>query len=103
MSQSGKIPVTGTELTEADRSPRAELTRDELMQVLESMESPADERPHEPFGQQLSMKEAIEKGDEWMEHFFGKYTGGEYAGKGLYVSGVLCEKKPEAGSRIIDE
>ena len=103
LSQSGTIPVTGTELTEADSSPRAELTRDELIQVLKSMESPREEKPHEPFGQQLSMKEAIEKGDQWMEQFYGKYAGKKYEGKGLYVSGVLCDKGPEIQKGTIDD
>ncbi len=47
-----------------------QLTEDELLQLIRLMEQKGDIRPHEPVQGQLTMAQAINYGQVWMEEFF---------------------------------
>ncbi|MCI8955912.1 MAG: hypothetical protein HFG29_02845 [Eubacterium sp.] len=46
------------------------LTKNELVEVVHSMENKKNMRPHEPVKGQLSMNQAITKGKEWVQKLF---------------------------------
>lgn len=105
LSQKGTIPVV-----EADRKgtkffPKTKLKKEELIQVLKSMESRADEEPHDPFGQELSMKQAIAKGKQWMVQFYGKYIGTMADEFETFekITATLCKKKLNIANQSISD
>lgn len=96
LSQTGIVPAVAEEWKRVESPSKSELSQEELMLVLTNMESSADEEPHEPFGQQLSMKEAIDIGIEWLEEFYIKYVVNvKYQELGTYekATATLCKKE----------
>lgn len=95
LSQTGMVPAIAVDWQGTDSSSKTELSKEELAQILRNLESTAEEEPHEPFGNQLTMKKAIEKGKEWMKDFYKNYIGIGYEEFETYekVTAVLCEKK----------
>lgn len=54
---------------------RTPLTEEELILVIQSLESGSEPYPHEPRQGQLSMAEAMEYGKFWVESFFMPHLG----------------------------
>ena len=95
LNRSESIPIVSGEGREAAGSRKTELTPKELVSALKSMESQSGEEAHEPFGNQLSMKDAIEKGTVWLREFYGRYAGVEEEFDSFKKISAVLVAKPE--------
>ena len=105
LSQTDTFPVIVDNGMESDDTPKTELSQEELWQVLKSMEGTASEELHEPFGRQISMKEAIERGKIWIKDFCAGFTDIEEEQFEAYekITAVLYKKDPAMGSSAISD
>lgn len=94
LSQSGSLQTAEEELTDDDREEeaRVKLTAEELTDVLFRACYVMDQVPHEPYGRQMTMQEAIEIGQSWVEGFCEAYA---FPGRDMVfqfeeVSALLC-------------
>ena len=94
LSRSGSLQTAEEELTDDDREEeaRVKLTAEELTDVLFRACYVMDQVPHEPYGRQMTMQEAIEIGQSWVEGFCEAYA---FPGRDMVfqfeeVSALLC-------------
>lgn len=94
LSRSGSLQTAEEELTDDDREEeaRVKLTAEELTDVLFRACYVMDQVPHEPYGRQMTMQEAIEIGQSWVEGFCEAYA---FPGRDMVfqfeeVSAQLC-------------
>lgn len=85
--------------------PQTRLSEEELQQILMKIESTVKEEPQEPFGRQLSMKEAIVKGEQWLNKFYEnvKDTITEFPNKYEEITATLCKKQMDVGESILQD
>lgn len=76
LSQGGTLSTASEELTDPgqEEENRSKLTEDELSDILFRDHFTADTVPHEPYGRQMTMQEAIETGQNWVETFCSTYA-----------------------------
>ena len=94
LSRSGSLQTAEEELTDENREEeaRVKLTAEELTDVLFRACYVMDQVPHEPYGRQMTMQEAIEIGQSWVEGFCEAYA---FPGRDMVfqfeeVSAQLC-------------
>lgn len=94
LSRSGSLQTAEEELTDDDREEeaRVKLTAEELTDVLFRACYVMDQVPHEPYGRQMTMQEAIEIGQSWVEGFCEAYAfpGQDMVFQFEEVSALLC-------------
>ncbi len=78
---------------------RENLTKEQLLQVLENLHGPGEVSPHEPRSGQMSMTEAIAYGKRWAEEFFLPFFGAPDYGTGLAEgnAGTVSLSEPAFG------
>ncbi len=76
LSQGGSLSTAQEETEDSgqEEEERSKLTEKELSDILFRNYFVADAVPHEPYGRQMTMQEAIETGQEWVEAFCAAYA-----------------------------
>ena len=76
LSQGGSLSTVPEELADSgqEEEERSKLTEKELSDILFRDHFIVDAVPHEPYGRQMTMQEAIETGQEWVETFCTAYA-----------------------------
>ena len=74
LSQNGSLSTSKEDLADAEEEEsRSKLTEDELEDILLGDYIAVDIVPHEPYGWQMTMQEAMETGQTWVESFCTAY------------------------------
>ena len=98
LSASGKVAISNVSSTvKTSASSKERLTEQELIQALQSLNCEGEEYPHEPMEGQLTMKQAIKKGKEWLillDHY-GMDSIGISVLEFDEINAKLCVKKAE--------
>lgn len=98
LSESGNVKLTPYEMESIegeDSVKRSALTEQEILEVLQSIESNEKVQPHEPMKGQISMEIAIDKAREWTDDFYTQYLTEDNSDLLEYtqISPKLCVKQ----------
>ncbi len=102
LSKTSMIPMVSADNKNGKTIRQSKLSKKELREVLTSRQFNYDE-PHEPFGYQLTMTEALNKAQEWLDQFCGKYiplVEGEFYNLNKVTAGLSEKKISEADDTV---
>lgn len=107
LSQRGNIPITEmvSDTGESDENLKSELSMEELKEVISYLEWEAQEEPREPSNDQLTMKQAISEGQQWIVDFIRNNMDDIMQLPESYerITATLCEKQAVTESIVQTE